>query len=72
MAVKGHPLCWHTETAPWLSDLTTDEIAAAQVARIQREVEDFRGLIDTWDVINEVVIMPCVRSVRQRHHASCA
>ena len=58
VAVKGHPLCWHTETAPWLSDLTTDEIAAAQVARIRREVEDFRGLIDTWDVINEVVIMP--------------
>ena len=58
VAVKGHPLCWHTETARWLSDLTTDEIAAAQVARIWREVEDFRGLIDAWDVINEVVIMP--------------
>ena len=58
VAVKGHPLCWHTETAPWLSDLTDDEIAAAQVARIRREVEDFRGLIDTWDVINEAVIMP--------------
>ena len=39
VAVKGHPLCWHTETAPWLADLTTDEIAAAQVARIRREVE---------------------------------
>ena len=24
----------------------------------KREVEDFSGLIDTWDVINEVVIMP--------------
>jgi GH35 family endo-1,4-beta-xylanase len=58
VAVKGHPLCWHTETAPWLLNLTTDEIAAAQIARIHREVEDFRGLIDTWDVINEVVIMP--------------
>ena len=58
VAVKGHPLCWHTETAPWLSNLTNDEIAAAQVARIRREVEGFRGLIDAWDVINEVVIMP--------------
>jgi endo-1,4-beta-xylanase len=58
IAVKGHPLCWHTETAPWLSELTTDEIAAAQLARIRREVEGFGGLIDTWDVINEVVIMP--------------
>lgn len=26
--------------------------------RIKREVSDFAGLIDMWDVINEVVIMP--------------
>ena len=24
VAVKGHPLCWHTETAPWLSELTNE------------------------------------------------
>lgn len=56
--VKGHPLAWHTVTADWLLDLTNDEIARAQVARIQREVSGFAGLIDMWDVINEVVIMP--------------
>jgi endo-1,4-beta-xylanase len=56
--VKGHPLCWHTETAPWLLDLSVDEVRDAQLARIAREVGDFAGLIDTWDVINEVVIMP--------------
>ncbi|MDD0856855.1 endo-1,4-beta-xylanase [Arthrobacter alpinus] len=26
--------------------------------RIRREVKDFAGLIDSWDAINEVVIMP--------------
>lgn len=56
--VKGHPLAWHTVTAEWLLDLANDEIARAQVARIQREVSGFTGLIDMWDVINEVVIMP--------------
>ncbi len=56
--VKGHPLCWHTVTADWLLPLTVAEIRDAQVKRIEREVTDFRGLIDTWDVINEVVIMP--------------
>ncbi len=56
--VKGHPLCWHTVTADWLRPLSTAEIVAAQRARITREVTDFAGLIDTWDVINEVVIMP--------------
>jgi endo-1,4-beta-xylanase len=56
--VKGHPLVWHTETAPWLLELSTPEIQQAQRARIRREVSDFAGVIDMWDVINEVVIMP--------------
>lgn len=56
--VKGHPLCWHTITADWLLDLPDEEIVAAQLGRIHREVTGFAGLIDTWDVINEAVIMP--------------
>src|SRR5690606_4536741 len=56
--VKGHPLAWHTETADWLLDLSNAEIAAAQVDRIKRDMSEFAGLIDMWDVINEVVIMP--------------
>jgi endo-1,4-beta-xylanase len=56
--VKGHPLCWHTNTAPWLLPMPSAEVEAAQLDRIRREVTDFAGLIDTWDVINEVVIMP--------------
>jgi len=56
--VKGHPLAWHTVTADWLMELSNDEIARAQVERIRRDVADFAGVIDMWDVINEVVIMP--------------
>jgi Beta-1,4-xylanase len=56
--VKGHPLAWHTLAADWLLGLTNEEIVRAQVDRIHREVTDFGGLIDMWDVINEVVIMP--------------
>jgi len=58
VTVKGHPLCWHTVTAPWLLDMSNEEILKAQFTRIEREVSDFKGLIDMWDVINEVVIMP--------------
>lgn len=58
ISVKGHPLCWHTQTAPWLLDMSNEEILKAQFDRIERDVTDFKGLIDTWDVINEVVIMP--------------
>lgn len=56
--VKGHPLCWHTVTAPWLLDMSNEDILKAQLERINREVSDFKGLVDIWDVINEVVIMP--------------
>ena len=38
VAVKGHPLCWHTLTPPWLLDLSDTQIERAQVARIQRDV----------------------------------
>jgi endo-1,4-beta-xylanase len=56
--LKGHPLCWHSVSAPWLLDLSNAEILEAQIARIHRDVADFAGLIDMWDVLNEVVIMP--------------
>jgi len=56
--VKGHPLTWHTVCADWLLDLSNEEIVRAQVDRIHRDVRDFAGVVDMWDVINEVVIMP--------------
>ncbi len=58
IAVKGHPLLWHTLAPAWLLPLSDDEVAATARARITREVTDFRGVIDTWDAINEVVILP--------------
>jgi GH35 family endo-1,4-beta-xylanase len=58
VAVKGHPLCWHTVCAPWLMRYSDKEILRRQLVRIDREVSAFKGLIDIWDVINEVVIMP--------------
>lgn len=58
LKVKGHPLCWHTLAPDWLLPLSNAEILQAQLARIRREVSEFRGLIDMWDVINEAVIMP--------------
>lgn len=56
--VKGHPLCWHTVCAPWLMNFSNEDIMKRQLDRIHRETKAFKGLIDMWDVINEVVIMP--------------
>ena len=56
--LKGHPLCWHTACADWLMKYSNQEILQKQLRRIDRDVAAFRGVIDMWDVINEVVIMP--------------
>ena len=56
--VKGHPLYWHTLTAPWLLGTDEDGILKEQKARIRRDVADFTGVIDAWDVVNEAVIQP--------------
>lgn len=58
VTVKGHPLCWHTACADWLLKYDNETIMKKQIERIHREVEGFRGIVDMWDVINEVVIMP--------------
>ncbi len=58
VTVKGHPLCWHTACADWLMKYDNETIMRKQLERIDREVTGFKGVIDMWDVINEVVIMP--------------
>ncbi len=56
--VKGHPLCWHTGCVNWLMEYDNATILEKQLKRINRDVTQFKGTIDIWDVINEVVIMP--------------
>ena len=58
VTIKGHPLCWHTVCADWLLKYSDEVIMDKQLARINRDVTAFKGTIDIWDVINEVVIMP--------------
>lgn len=56
--VKGHPLVWHTLAPEWLMGRPLDEVEARVCSRVKREVSDFRGLVDVWDAVNEVVIAP--------------
>lgn len=58
VTVKGHPLCWHTVCADWLMNYDNKTILEKQLKRIERDVTAFKGIVDIWDVINEVVIMP--------------
>ena len=58
VAVKGHPLVWHTLAPPWLLDVDERDVEDVVRARITRDVRDFADVVRTWDAINEVVIMP--------------
>jgi endo-1,4-beta-xylanase len=58
VTVKGHPLLWHTLTPRWLGALDDAEVEKTIRERIRREVTDFSGVVDLWDAINEVVILP--------------
>ncbi|MGY1701487.1 endo-1,4-beta-xylanase [Geodermatophilus sp. SYSU D00766] len=58
VSVKGHPLVWHTLAPDWLRELSDPDVEETVRARVRREVTSFAGLVDTWDAINEVVIMP--------------
>lgn len=56
--VKGHPLVWHTLAPTWLLDADDATVERMIRARVTREVTAFAGVIDLWDAINEVVILP--------------
>jgi GH35 family endo-1,4-beta-xylanase len=49
---KGHPLAWNYAEPRWLPD-DSQKILDLQLGRIDDCVSRFRGLIDTWDVVNE-------------------
>ncbi|TYP81955.1 endo-1,4-beta-xylanase [Blastococcus xanthinilyticus] len=58
VTVKGHPLVWHTLAPDWLTGYSDAEVEEIVRWRVRREVTSFTGLVDVWDAINEVVIMP--------------
>ena len=55
---KGHPLCWYDSLPEWLREKSDEEVEQLQRSRIAREVADFAGKIDIWDVVNEPVVTP--------------
>ncbi len=55
---KGHPLVWHECLPQWIMKKSPDQAYADLLRRITREIQSFPGEIDTWDVLNEPVVMP--------------
>jgi len=57
ITTKGHPLVWtHPAGVPgWLKGKSMDESEKLLLGRVTRDVKDFTGLVDIWDVVNEPV-----------------
>lgn len=54
---KGHPLVWTHEagTPKWLKNYSSTKSKELLQKRVEKIVSDFKGEIDIWDVINEVI-----------------
>jgi endo-1,4-beta-xylanase len=53
MAVRGHTLCWHSQTPDWFFTGTAAEVRAKLETYIRDVVTHFRGKVACWDVVNE-------------------
>jgi endo-1,4-beta-xylanase len=56
LEMRGHTLVWYAEMPDWTNEIDS-EFAAEHALRehIERVVSRYRGLIKSWDVVNEVI-----------------
>ena len=56
LALRGHNLLWYHRTPGWFFDLTTRQKQEhAIIERIQRLAGRYRGMVHSWDVVNEPI-----------------
>lgn len=55
MDVRGHALVWHEATPAYFYEGTPTQIRARLETYVRTVVEHFRGRVNIWDVVNEVV-----------------
>ena len=62
MKVRGHTLCWHSQTGAWmfkdsLGNQVTKEVALSRLKdHITTVVSHFKGKVYAWDVLNEAIV----------------
>jgi len=61
MFIVGHNLCWHSQTPAWVfkddkgNPITRDALLQRLHDHIQTVVGRYKGMIDSWDVVNEAL-----------------
>lgn len=56
MFIHGHVLLWHSQLAPWISQIQdSSEMAAAIENHINTIVSRYKGKVQAWEVVNEAL-----------------
>ena len=56
LALRGHNLLWYHRTPNWFFDLANrQEIESAMVEHIRQLAGRYRGMVHSWDVVNEPI-----------------
>lgn len=56
MFIHGHTLIWHSQLAPWMSEIKDgNEMKAFMKNHINTVVSRYKGRINSWDVVNEAL-----------------
>jgi endo-1,4-beta-xylanase len=55
LELRGHTLVWHQQLPSWLADLPAAALAEALDRHIRGVMAHGRGLIRSWDVVNEPI-----------------
>lgn len=53
--VHGHTLVWHSQAPGWIQGLSGTALQNAMVTHINTVMDHYRGDVQSWDVVNEVV-----------------
>ncbi|MFG6432634.1 endo-1,4-beta-xylanase [Roseateles sp. LYH14W] len=53
MVVRGHTLCWHSQTPDWFFTGTAAEVRTRLETYVRDVVTHFKGKVACWDVVNE-------------------
>ncbi len=55
-AIRGHTLLWYDNNPKWVEEITSPrEAEKVLVDHIEQVVGRYRGIVSSWDVVNEVV-----------------